>query len=166
MLYIFAGLPATGKTHLSRALAKKLGAVFIRIDTIEQSLRDSGYSELYDEGYHVAFQLALDNLCNGLSVVADSTNPVEVSRQAWRDVAVKAGCEYKDIEVICSDNNEHKKRVESRSTDIPNLTLPTWEEVVSREYDSWNCDRVIIDTAFKTPAQSLAELFLTLQLLD
>jgi predicted kinase len=39
MLYILGGLPATGKTELSKFLASSLGAVHIRIDTIEQELK-------------------------------------------------------------------------------------------------------------------------------
>lgn len=39
-LFIFAGLPATGKTTLARQLARHLNAVHLRIDTIEQALRD------------------------------------------------------------------------------------------------------------------------------
>jgi predicted kinase len=35
ILIIFGGLPGTGETTLARALAEQLGAVFLRIDTIE-----------------------------------------------------------------------------------------------------------------------------------
>jgi len=38
-LYIFAGLPASGKTTLAQLLAVELKAVHLRIDTIEQALR-------------------------------------------------------------------------------------------------------------------------------
>ena len=72
MLYILGGLPATGKTELAKFLSSSLSAVYIRIDTIEQELKNCGV-KLYDEGYKVAFSLALDNLKSGLSVVADST---------------------------------------------------------------------------------------------
>ena len=38
MLYIFGGLPGTGKTTLARYLAHHQRAVYLRIDTIEQAL--------------------------------------------------------------------------------------------------------------------------------
>ena len=158
MLYIFGGLPATGKTELSRFLAKHLGAVFIRIDTIEQSLRDRGITNIYDQGYQAAFALAGDNLKLGLSVVADSTNPVTESREIWRKVADRAGCDFIEIEITCSDINEHRQRVETRQSDIPTLQLPDWNSIITREYHAWTTERIIIDTAGKTPAQSKQEL--------
>ena len=36
MLFIFGGLPATGKSELARYLARERSAVYLRIDTIER----------------------------------------------------------------------------------------------------------------------------------
>jgi predicted kinase len=102
-LYIFSGLPATGKSTLARNLAKTLEAQWLRIDTIEQSLKNQNYLDIYDAGYQIAFLLANDNLKLGLNVIADSSTPVEESRLAWREVAQKANCSYQEIEIICSD---------------------------------------------------------------
>jgi predicted kinase len=41
MLIVFAGLPASGKSSIARALALELGAVWLRIDSIEQAIRES-----------------------------------------------------------------------------------------------------------------------------
>lgn len=38
MLLIFGGLPGTGKSTIARLLAARLGAVWLRIDSIEQAL--------------------------------------------------------------------------------------------------------------------------------
>jgi hypothetical protein len=59
-----------------------------------------------------------------------------------------------NIEVCCSDHDEHKKRVENRSREIRGLNLPTWKDVKDREYHDWTSDRIVIDTAGKSPAQS------------
>ena len=158
MLYIFGGLPGTGKTELSKYLASTVNATHIRIDTIEQALRNSGISDLYDEGYKVAFALTLENLKNGRTVIADSTNPVSESRQSWIDIANQAGSPFIEVEIVCSNKSEHRQRLESRQSDIPNLVLPAWESVISREYQPWNSANIILDTSGKTPEYSKKEL--------
>src|SRR5271155_4502495 len=91
-LIVFGGLPGTGKTTLARAIAQDLRAAYLRIDTIEQALKSSDTlaGELGPEGYLIAYALAENNLRLGLSVVADSVNPIALTRGAWRRVAVDA----------------------------------------------------------------------------
>jgi hypothetical protein len=48
---------------------------------------------------------------------------------------------------MCSDVDEHRRRVESRVSDIPGHRLPTWDEVMSREYVPWNREHIVLDTA-------------------
>ena len=164
MLYIFSGLPGTGKSGLSKYLSENTGAVYLRIDTIEQTLRNQDVSSIYDEGYQVAFSIASDNLRLGHSVVADSTNPINESRESWREVATKANSQFIEIEIICSDQLEHMQRIEARVSDIPELQLPTWDSVVAREYHQWITERVVIDTAGRTLEQSKHDLSDTLGL--
>lgn len=158
MLYILGGLPGTGKSTLSQYLAGDRQWVHLRIDTIEQVLRQSGSLITGVEGYAIAYRLAEDNLRLGLSVVADSVNPLQITRAAWCEVAQRAGVPFIEIEVICSDRAEHQRRVENRSTDIPGLRLPTWNEVVNRDYEQWDTEHIVIDTANQTVEQSITAL--------
>jgi predicted kinase len=82
MLIIFGGLPGVGKTTIARDLARQLGAVHVRIDSIEQAILDSGMagSPLNDAGYRVAYAVAGDNLRVGGTLIADSVNPIAISR--------------------------------------------------------------------------------------
>jgi predicted kinase len=159
MLVIFGGLPGTGKTTLARGLAGELGACYVRVDTIEQALLAASPGwPVGEAGYRVAFAMAEDNLRLGRSVVADSVNPLPVTRAAWRDVARRVGAVAVEIEIICSVADEHRQRVEGRTADIPGHRLPSWRDVVSREYAPWSGDRLVIDTAGQSEEQSLAEL--------
>ena len=51
MLYIFSGLPGTGKSTLASAIARIRGAVYLRVDTIEQAIKNSGITEVGATGY-------------------------------------------------------------------------------------------------------------------
>lgn len=164
LLYIFAGLPGAGKTTLAQMLARHAQAVYLRIDTIEQALRDLCAVKVEGEGYRLSYRVAADNLRLGMSVVADACNPIELSRTEWRQVAIDADAEPVDIEVICSDKATHRRRVETRRATVHGLILPTWEAVVTREYHPWVTARIVIDTAALTPAESLAVLMAKLDL--
>ena len=164
MLYIFGGLPGTGKSTLASVLARQCNAVYIRIDTIEQAIRNSGLPVDGPVGYLVGYALAFDNLCLGRDVVADSVNPLNVTRKAWVDVARQAQATFVEIEIICSDLTEHRRRIESRKTDIKGLDLPSWQEVVGRDYEEWSAEHTILDTTGHTPDRSASILFDMLQI--
>jgi predicted kinase len=149
VLVAFSGLPGTGKTTLARALAARLGAAYLRVDSIEHALARCSLhiSPAEDAGYVAAYALAADNLRNGLSVVADSVNPVAPTRTAWAEVAHSAGARLANVEVRCSDEAEHRRRVETRRTDLEGHALPTWQQVCAREYAPWDGPRLVVDTA-------------------
>ena len=156
-LIIFGGLPGVGKTTIARELARSLHALHLRIDSIEQALRASGMASdpMNDAGYRVAYAVAEDNLRLGRTVVADSVNPISLTREAWVSVADRAGARAIEIEVSCSDLNEHRRRVEMRTTDIAGLRLPTWQEVAERDYHPWGREHLVIDTAGRTIEQNV-----------
>lgn len=157
MLIVLGGLPGSGKTTLAKALASRLGAALVRIDAIEQAAVDTGVAThpVGEVGYVVGYAVARDNLEAGATVIADSVNPVAITRLAWRKVADEAGVLV--VEVVCSDTAEHRGRVEGRENDIPGLPLPTWAAVQARDYEPWRAD-LVIDTAGRTVADCLDDL--------
>jgi predicted kinase len=160
MLIGIGGLPATGKTTIARELARQIGAVHLRIDSMEQAIRASGAASqpLNDAGYFAVYAVAEDNIRVGRTVIADSVNPLQLTRDAWVKVAKRAQVNVVEIEVKCSDVSEHQRRVQTRTNDIPGLKLPTWEEVVSREYHPWDREHLVIETAGQTVEQTVKML--------
>ena len=155
LFIILGGLPGVGKTTLAKKLAMHFGATFIRIDSIEQSILNSSLDieDIAEAGYLAGFLIAKDNIKLGNSVVADSVNPISISREAWRCCAQGSDCHLIEIELICSDEAEHRNRIENREADISAHQLPGWQDVLDREYEEWRFPQFILDTAAKTPQE-------------
>jgi len=161
VLYIFSGLPASGKSTLARNMSKILKIVYIRIDTIEQGIIDLYKFNVQGEGYRLAYRIIEDNLKIGNDVISDQCNPINLTRNEFKNIAIKNNCKYINIEIICSNETEHKKRIENRN--YP----PSWNEVMKRKYDTnysfmyyepWEEEHIIIDTANKTVEECTKEL--------
>jgi len=162
MLIAFCGLPGAGKTTLARSLAHRLQATYLRIDTIEDTLLadDGGPLVAGGAGYRVAYAIAEENLKLGRTVVADSVNPIRITRAAWRDVANRARAKLIDVVVTCSDRAQHQSRVEARP---PGTRGSAWAEVLSRQFDTEHGGAIVIDTARRSVEQCLAALEAALQ---
>jgi predicted kinase len=111
-----------------------------------------------DTGYRVGYAVAEDNLRLGRVVVADSVNPLRITRDAWRNVAKRSGVAFIEILVVCSDQAEHRRRVETRNTDVVAGGLVTWQDVLTREFEPWDQGHIVIDTAGQTVEESFAAL--------
>ena len=158
ILFIMSGLPGSGKSTLSQFLSKKYKIPYIRIDTIEQGLRDLCHIDVVAEGYELAYRIAAEQLRFGLHIVVDSCNPINLTRMAWENIAKSNHGVCINIEVICSDKDEHRHRIETRIMEIENLKPPTWEDIENRIFNPWESERIVIDTAHKSREESQNEL--------
>ncbi|HVV12278.1 AAA family ATPase [Amycolatopsis sp.] len=159
-LILLCGLPGTGKSTIAKLVVRALHTPYLRIDAIEHALAGSG--ELPEPpraaGYLAGYALAREQLRAGLTVLAECVNPLKLTRDAWKQVADESSAWLLEAELVCSDGDEHRSRVETRTVDIPGLTLPTWPQVRTREYEPWHRDHLVLDTAVSSAAESAATI--------
>lgn len=157
LLVVLAGLPGTGKTTLAREMAGRIGAMHLRVDSIEAALHSSSLAihPAEDAGYLVALALARDNLAVGLDVIADAVNPIPECREWWIRTAGRARARLLTVELSCGDVALHQTRIESRRADLPGLVVPDWDAVLHRPYHPWSDADLHIDTAARPIHESL-----------
>ncbi|MBV1851405.1 AAA family ATPase [Catellatospora tritici] len=149
MLVVFGGLPGVGKTSLSRAVAQRLAATWLRIDALEAAMWRAGLPRdgtVGLAGYAVAHAAAAGQLTLGGTVVVDAVNPVEEARQGWRDLAATHDVSLRLVEVICSDAAEHRRRIDQRPPEPDQPIVPTWDDVIGLRHDPWTGPRLTVDT--------------------
>ena len=157
-LTVVGGLPAVGKTAVCRevlrlraeARPRSRPPTWLRIDSIEQALRDTG--EMLPgmpagAGYYVAAAVARD-------VLIECVNPLPLTRRLWEETASDLGARFLSVELICSDAAEHRRRAQQRGSDIEGLELPGWQEIARRDYAPWPEADLRLDTARLTVTEA------------
>ncbi|MEM9795300.1 MAG: AAA family ATPase [Pseudomonadota bacterium] len=146
-LILFGGRPGVGKSTLARALADRIGAVWLRIDSIEGALAAStlAITQAEDAGYAAARAVAADNIRLGRDVIADAVNAEPFIRDWWAEMPREIGASLFTVEVICSDPALHRARIEARHAGDPRT--PDWNRVTSRHYVPWEDADLRVDTA-------------------
>lgn len=164
LLVVVGGLPAVGKTAVCRALLGERPMTrpmtWLRVDSIEQALRRSGEmapSMPGGAGYYAAAAVAGDVLSTGGDVLVECVNPLPITRRLWERTAADAGSCLLQVELVCSDRDEHRRRVEQRVSDIAGLVLPDWRDVLQRDYAPWPEADLRLDTG-RLEAAGVAEL--------
>jgi len=157
-----SGLPGVGKSTIAAALARQTGALWLRVDAIEQSMRASEQApeDLGGLGYHALCGAAEGALAQGFDVIADSVNPIAQSRQIYHQMTARAGVRHIDVLLHCSDRAMHRARVEGRGPSVPGLKPPTWEGVLARAWEPFPKAHMALDTSTMPPeaaARAIAE---------
>jgi predicted kinase len=74
----------------------------------------------------------------GRDIIVDAVNAVDPAREQWVNLASRYQEPLRFIEVICSDKELHRQRIEARERQLPHAQL-TWNAVEQRveEYAEW-----------------------------
>lgn len=141
MLLVMAGLPGSGKSTVAEAVGAELGLPVVSVDPLESAILSAGIAADQPTGlaaYLVAETIADAVLSSpGGGVIVDAVNAVEPAREQWVKLAARhAGRTIRFVEVICSDPEVHRARLEARGRQLAHLAEPTWH-AVEQSLDEW-----------------------------
>jgi len=88
--------------------------------------------------YAIASELAAENLDLGRAVVVDGLHATHERREAWAGLATSAGSRLEYVETFVSDEDEHRRRVELRSSGEAGYLGPSWDEGQAMPYEPWD----------------------------
>lgn len=146
-----AGLPGSGKSAVAGEVARALGCALLSVDPIEAAMWRSGIERDQPTGlaaYVVAEDLAREQLQIGNDVIVDAVNDVEAARGQWRSLAAELDQLLAFVEVFCSDEQEHRRRLSGRHRGIVGFPEPTWESIAGRRegFRGWDDERLRVDS--------------------
>lgn len=137
-----AGLPGSGKSTVGEAVARAIGATVVSVDPLESAILSAGIAADQPTGlaaYLVAETLADGVLRGGGSVVLDAVNAVAPAREQWTGLAARRSVPVAFLEIVCSDADEHRRRLAVRHRGIPHLEELGWHRVEEAldEWEEW-----------------------------
>ena len=149
MLIAMAGLPGSGKSTIAELVGSRLGIPVVSVDPIESAILSAGIDSDEPTGlaaYLVAETLAESIIAIGGSIIVDAVNAVDPAREQWVKLAARYGESVRFIEVVCSDPELHRERLEARGRKLPHVAEPTWHAVEQSldDYQPWTGDSSLV----------------------
>lgn len=149
---IVTGLPGTGKSTLSDAVARQLGAPSFQGDWLMGALSPARkvLYELDEPAYLDLYHSLLGSLVTrqcllGQSAIVDCVVPNEVLER-WGALAAEHGHRFRVVECILSDRALHRSRIEGRVRGIPGWHEVDWDHVERMEQRApLTAERLVVD---------------------
>lgn len=127
-LVIFSGLPGTGKSTLTNKLARELRWPLLSIDDVVVDVPKNPDNKFWDRQITALLNLVETQLELGLDVIVDSVF-MNMDRHHAQELARKYQTRFLPVHVFVSDEKIWEERVTTRSNELKNTGVATWESI-------------------------------------
>ena len=135
------GVAATGKTTLSREIARRVSAVYLDNNYIADAFfprtrNGPEYDRLRPKLYRALYTIAEENLKLGNTVLLDVPHVKDVQKKQWRTfitrLARKTGAKMIVVRCLCSERTLYR-RIRSRGEPRDRWKTDHWKEFLKNE---------------------------------
>lgn len=148
------GIACSGKTFIAKRLLKEISAFYIDKDSIMDPFTKERSGDFYDRirgpSYKAMYNIALDNLKLGNSVVIDSPHVKEMQDRKWREWLKEFSSPFVLKIILChAPEDVIKKRLIERGEEKDEEKLKNWKEFLKKEpiIPEMPFDHIKIDTS-------------------
>lgn len=145
MLFVFCGLPGTGKTTVANIIARKLNASIISTDYIRKKLFENPTYQNWEKGlvYRVMYLLA-EHLSKTETCILDAVFTKEQHRNIAKEIARKNKVPVHFVEFVCNEEVIFKRIVEKRRG-LSDADYQIYLKL-KKEYEPIKFDHILVDT--------------------
>ncbi|MBI5304877.1 MAG: AAA family ATPase [Chloroflexi bacterium] len=152
VLFVFSGLPGTGKSFLARSLAERLPSVIVQSDFVRKTLVGiPTYSAAESAFIHqVSHAVIARLLARGCRVISDATNLAEWHREKLYRVAADTHAQLVVVRTVAPDaviRARLSQRIGER--DPRDFSDADWNvyEMLQRELEPVRAPHLVVDTS-------------------
>ncbi|MFT5594831.1 MAG: adenylate kinase family enzyme [Oceanicoccus sp.] len=147
-MIIIGGVPGAGKSTLAKGLSKELNIPAFSKDELEAAVARRGLcknKETQGVGFEIMAVIAKTQIENDNSAIFDFIASKSRITEQWSELLES---EIKYIECICSNEEIHKERIQSRNRNIEGWYELVWEDVLTirKYFQPLMTDRLILDS--------------------
>lgn len=147
-IIIIGGIPGAGKSTLAKALSKELNIPAFAKDELEAAVARRGLcnnKETQGVGFEIMAVIAKNQIENNNSAIFDFIASKSRITERWPELLES---EIKYIECICSNEEIHKERIQSRNRNIEGWYELVWEDVltIKQYFQPLMANRLIVDS--------------------
>lgn len=147
-IIIIGGIPGTGKSTLAKALSKELNIPAFSKDELEAAISKKGLCDSKSTngiGYEIMSVLSENEIENGNSAIFEFIASRDRVTELWPRLLE---IDYKYIECICSNEDIHRERINSRKRNLEGWYELEWEDVlkIRNSFQPLVLDRLILDS--------------------